>query len=131
MGLTVVVVDGDEVAELEMARKGRSLRGDTLHQATVTEEDIGVVVDELEAVLVVTSSKVGLGDGETNPVGDTLTEGTSGDLNTIGNTSLGVAWGDAVELTEVLQVIDGDLVAQKVEESVLEGAARINCQIEH
>lgn len=111
-----------------MTSEGACLGRDTLHQAAVTEEDVGVVVDEIEARLVVRASKVGLSDGKTDSVGDTLAEGTSGNLNAVGNTRLGVAWGDTAELTEALQVIDGDLVSQEVKEGVLEGTARAKRQ---
>jgi hypothetical protein len=41
---------------------------------------------------------VGLGNGQTNSVSETLTKGTGGHLNTGGVVGLGVAGGDAVEL---------------------------------
>jgi hypothetical protein len=43
---------------------------------------------------------VGLSNSQTNGVGETLTEGTSGHLNTRGVVSLGVAGSDAVDLLE-------------------------------
>jgi len=92
----VVVVDGNQVAELQVTSGGGSLRGNTLHGATVTEEAVGVVVDEVEAGLVEGTSGLGLGHGKTNSVGETLTKRTSGDLDTGGVVSLGVTGGDAV-----------------------------------
>jgi len=50
----------------------------------------------------------------------TLTERTGGDLDTVGDTVLGVTWGDGTDLTELLEVIHGDLVAGKVEHDVLQ-----------
>jgi hypothetical protein len=44
---------------------------DTLHEATVAEEDVGLVVEKLEAILVVDGAKVGLGNGKTDGVRDT------------------------------------------------------------
>jgi hypothetical protein len=82
---------------------------------------------------------VGLGHGETDGVSETLAERTSGDLDTGGVVSLGVTGGDAVNLlrksaksnliqreftyTELLQVVHGQGVAEKVEQSILEHAA--------
>lgn len=94
----VVVVDGNEVAELKVTGHGGGLGGDTLHGAAITEEHVGVVVEQLEARLVVDTTGVGLGHGETNGVSETLTKRTSGDLNTGGVVSFGVTGGDAVNL---------------------------------
>lgn len=94
----VVVVDHDEVAELKVASSRGGLTGNTLHGATIAEEAVGVVVDEVVAGLVEGGGGVLLGDGKTDGVGETLTKRTSGDLNAGGVVSLGVAGGDAVEL---------------------------------
>lgn len=94
----VVVVDGNEVAELQVTSHGGGLGGNTLHGTTITEESVGVVVEEVVAGLVEGGTDLGLGDGETDSVGETLTERTSGDLDTGGVVSLGVTGGDAVEL---------------------------------
>lgn len=50
----------------------------------------------------------------------TLTKGTSGNLNTGGNTNFGVTGGDRVNLTELLEVLHRDFVASKVKKNVLE-----------
>lgn len=94
----VVIVDGNQVAKLKVTSHRGSLAGNTLHSTTITEEHVGVVVEKLEAGLVVDTTGVGLGHGETNSVGETLAKRTSGDLNTGGVVSLGVTGGDAVEL---------------------------------
>ena len=60
-----------------------------------------MVVEDREVLLVEGSSEVGLGDGETDSVGETLSEGTSGDLDTISDTEFGVTRSDRVELTEL------------------------------
>lgn len=64
-----------------MASSRSSLGGDTLHSTSITEEGICVVVEEGETGLVELSGAVGLGNGETDGVGETLTERASGDLN--------------------------------------------------
>lgn len=95
-GDVVVIVDGNQVAELEVTGQGRGLTRDTLHQATITEEAVCVVVDQVEAVLVEGGASLSLGNGKTNSVGNTLTERSSGDLDTGGVVRLGVTRGDAV-----------------------------------
>lgn len=115
------------------------LGGNTLHGATITEEGVGVVVDEVEAGLVEGTGSLGLGNGKTNSVGETLTKRTSGDLNSGGVVSLGVTGGDAVNglgvmsekcklwyfdktHSESLDVVHAQGIAEQVEESILEHA---------
>ena len=145
----VVVVDRNQVAELEVAGERSGFGRDTLHQATVAGEHVGVVVKQREVLLVEGGAEVSLRDRETDGVGETLTERTGGDLDTRGDADLRVTRRDRVELTELfawqdrtrstspsfsprlasarmthlLEVIDGDLVAEEVEEDVLEGAS--------
>lgn len=137
----VVVVDGNQVAELQVTGHGGGLTGNTLHSTAITEEAVGVVVEKLEIGLVEDTTGVSLGNGQTNSVGETLTEGTGGHLNTGGVMGLGVAGGDAVELlgkistrlflgmefwktyTESLKVIQSELVTEEVEQRVLQQAA--------
>ena len=136
----VVVVDGDQFTELQVTGHGSGLGGNTLHSATITEEGVGEVVDELETWLVEGGGGVSLGNGKTNSVGETLTKRTSGDLDTWGVVALWVTWCDAVELlrkmseaklvrraintyTERLKVVNADLVAVQVVDSILEHAS--------
>ena len=94
-----------------------------------------MVVDQVEARLVEDGGSVRLANGETNGIGETLAKGTSGDLDTGSVVSLGMAGSDAVDLlsaksvqvltktirrykityTEVLQVVNGDLVAEEMD----------------
>jgi hypothetical protein len=87
--------------------KGAGLGSDTLLKTSISEETVGVVVEDLESVLVVNGTHVGLGNSETDSVGDTLTERSGGNLNTVSDTDLGVTRGDGVDLSEVLEVIHG------------------------
>jgi hypothetical protein len=96
------------------------LGSDTLLKTSISEETVGVVVEDLKFVLVVDSTHVGLGNGKTDSVGDTLSERTGGNLDTVSDTNLGVTGGDGVDLSEVLQVVHGQLVTTEVEQDVLE-----------
>ncbi len=103
----VVIVDTNQVTEFQVTSRGGGLTGNTLHSTAITEVDICVVVEEVVAGLVEHTTAVGLGNGQTNSVGETLTEGTSGHLNTGGVVSLGMTGGDAVELLEQLLLANG------------------------
>lgn len=94
----VVIINGNQVAELQVTSHGGSLAGNTLHSTAITEEAVCVVVDQIIARLVEDGGGVSLGNGQTNSVGETLPQRTSGDLNTRGVVSLGVTGGDAIKL---------------------------------
>lgn len=103
----IVIIDGDQVAQLEMASSRSSLASNTLHRAAITKEDIGVVVDKVVTRLVENSSSVGLRDGKTNCIGETLSKRTGGDLNARGVVGLRVARSDAVNLLSKVSTIQG------------------------
>lgn len=95
-GDLVVVPDRDEVTELKMTSERASLARDTLHQATITEEAVRVVVDDREIGLVEDGSGVGLGHSKANCVGDALAKRAGGDLDTRRIVSLGMTRSNAV-----------------------------------
>ena len=123
-GDLVGVVKDDEVVELLVGGEGGGLGGDTLLEAAITGEGEDVVTEDLVVVGVVDGLGHLLGDGKTDGVGDALSEGTGGALNAgggvLGVGELGVAGGHGVVLTEVLELIDGEVEAGKVEPGVKE-----------
>lgn len=96
----VVIVDGNEVSELQVTGSGGGLAGNALHSATITEEHVNVVVDQLIAGLVEDGGGVLLSNGETDGICETLTKRASGDLDTGGVVGLGVTGCDAVDLLQ-------------------------------
>lgn len=67
-----------------------------------------------------------MGNGETNSVGEPLAERASGDLDTVCMASLRVTRSQGAKLTELLEVIERELVAEEVEENVLERATALH-----
>lgn len=113
----------DEAAELLVARDRRRLAGDALHEASVTSKDVREVLDDREPVLVVGGAEVRLGDSESYCVRETLAERAGGHFDAVGVVVLGVAGRLGVDLTEVLQVLQGELVPEQVQEDVLQRAS--------
>lgn len=105
-----------------MTSNAGGLASNTLHQASITGKHISEVLDDFEVGLVESSGKMGLSDGESNSVGETLTERASRDFNAVGVVVFGVARGLGVDLTERFEVVEGKLVSEQVEEDVLERA---------
>lgn len=119
----VVVVDGNQVAELQMTSGGSSLAGNALHGAAIAEECVGVVVDQLEARLVEDSGGVCLCDRKTHSVCEALAKRTGGDFNAGCIVGLWMTGSLAVHLTERLEIVDAEVVAKQVQQGILEHAA--------
>lgn len=80
----VIVVNSDQITQLQMTSRRRGLGGNTLHETSVAEEHICVIVDQVIVGLVKNSGCVRLGNCETNGVGKALTERAGGNLYTRG-----------------------------------------------
>jgi hypothetical protein len=70
-GDEVVIVKDDQVAQAKVAGDGRSLRGNTLLEATITAEHEDVVVDDGVLLLVVAGGQVPLGNRHAHAIRET------------------------------------------------------------
>ena len=116
-GDVVVVVDGDQAAELEVAGQRRGLVGDPFLEAAVTGDDEGVVIADLGGEV---GPEPALGDAHAHPVGHALAERAGGDLDPGGVVVLGMAGRAAAPLAELAQVVECQPVAGEVEHRVEE-----------
>jgi len=96
-GNVVVVVNHNKVTELQVTGSRGSLAGNSLHSTTITEESVGVVGADIETGLVENGSSVCLSNSETDSIGETLTKGTGGNLDTGGVVGLRVTRCDGVD----------------------------------
>jgi hypothetical protein len=105
-----------------MTGQTASFARDTLHQAPITGKSIGIVGNYGKSFFVERGCHVGLSDGETHSIREALTEWAGGDFDAVGVAVLGMAWSFGIYLAEGLKVINCELVAQEMEEDVLQGA---------
>lgn len=92
----VVIVDHDKVSQLQMTCCTCSLAGNTLHCATISEEAVCVVGDQVEARLVEYGGSMSLCDSKADCVGKSLSEWPSRNLNARYFLGLGMTWGSAI-----------------------------------
>ncbi|RMP59518.1 hypothetical protein ALQ20_01151 [Pseudomonas syringae pv. atrofaciens] len=92
--------------------------GNTFHHAAIAHEHVGMVIDDGVAWTVELRGKRFLGSSETDGVGKALTQRTGGGLDARRVTVFRVAGSTAVQLTEVFQVVDGQVVAGQVQQRV-------------
>ena len=116
----VVVVQGDELAQAEMAGEARRLRRDPLLEVAVGAEGVRPVVDDVMAVAVELGPEARLGDRHPDRVREALAERAGRRLDARGQAVLGVAGRPGAPLAERLQVLERHVVAGQVEEGVQE-----------
>ena len=104
----VVVVDPAKVVEAEMSGERSSLGAHALHQAAVAAHRVDVVVEDLEARLVVAAREPALGDRHADAGGDALPERTSRRFHPRHPVILGMTGRVAAELAEALDVVQRD-----------------------
>ena len=115
-GDVVVVIESDQLAELQGTGKGAGFMRDALHQTAVAEESVGVVIDDLVAVTVELGGKTLFGDRHADGVADTLPQRTGGCLHAGRIAVFGMTWRLGVQLPELLQILDGEIVAGQVQQ---------------
>mmetsp|Transcript_21711 Transcript_21711/g.51621 ORF Transcript_21711/g.51621 Transcript_21711/m.51621 type:complete len:526 (+) Transcript_21711:683-2260(+) len=122
-GDAVVVVEGDQLAQAQVAGIGAGLMGDALLHAAVTGNCVGVVINQRHVRFVVHCRKVRLGSSQAHCVRDAHAQRSRGHLDAVRLEVLRVAWGLGAPLAELLQVVQAHAVeARQVQQRVLEHA---------
>ena len=114
----VVVVEGHQLAQLEVTGEAGRLRRDALLEVTVGADAVGPVVDDLVPGPVELGRQASLGDGHAHGVGEALAQRTGGRLDAGGQAVLRVARGPRAQLAEALELLERQVVAGQVEHRV-------------
>ncbi len=116
----VVVVQDDQLAEAQVAREARRLRGDALLQVAVAGDHVRPVIDDRAAVAVELRPEPPLGDGHADRVREALTERPGRRLDPRRQPRLRMTRGPRAPLAEPRQLVEREVVAGQVEERVEE-----------
>ncbi len=117
-GNAVVIVESNQLAQTQGSRQRADFVGDAFHHATVAEEGVGVVIDHVVAVAVKLGRQDFFGRCHAHGVGNALPQWASGGFYTGCIAVFGVAGSFAVQLTEVLQIVDRQLITAEVQQRV-------------
>src|SRR5690606_32241861 len=109
-GNAVVVVEEHQLTQAQSAGQRSYFVGDAFHQAAVAQERIGVVVHNVVARAVELRRQGFLGQRETNGVGNALPQRAGSGFDTRCVTVFRVPRDLGVQLTEVLDVVNGYVV---------------------
>ena len=80
-GDTVVIPEGDQLAQTQRTGPRTGRVGNAFHQATVAHEDPGVVIDDLVTIAVELGGQGTFGNCHAHGIGDALPERASGGLD--------------------------------------------------
>src|SRR6202041_3184653 len=101
-----------------MPRQRCRLLGDAFHQVAVAAQGIGVMIDDRVSGTVVTRREPRLRDGESDAVGEALTQRSRGHFYAGGIQPLGMTWSLAAPLSEALDFIQREIVSGKKQQAV-------------
>src|SRR5471030_1836679 len=117
-GDAVVIVESNQFTQAQRTGQGTDFVGNTFHHAAITQEHVGVVINDVVARTVELRRHDFFCQGKTYAVGQALAQWTGGGFNARGVAEFRVARGTAVQLAEVFQVIDRQVVAGQVQQRV-------------
>ena len=119
-GDAVVVPKDDKFAQAKRPCKRTGLVGDAFHHATIAQENIGVVIDNHMFATIELRRQDFFGKRHTNAVGDTLSEGACCGFHAWGITVFRMAGRSRMQLTKILQLGDRQVIACKMQQSVMQ-----------
>ena len=118
----VVIVEGDQLGQTQRSGQRAGLVADALHHAAITQERIGVVVnDVVTGVLIFAVEFRGqqlLGQRHAHGIGDALAQWTGGGFHARRHAHFGVTGGLAVQLAETLDLRHRQVVAGQVQQRI-------------
>ena len=103
----VVIPHHDQLAQLQMAGHGNGLLGNAFHQAAITGNGVGVVIDKVVAVTRVHHL---FSHRHADRGGDALAQRAGGGFHAVNVAIFGVACGFGTHLAKVLDVINRHIV---------------------
>ena len=122
-GDAVVVVQADQLVQLPRAGERAGFVADAFHHAAVAHEDVRAVIDHGMAGAVEFGGEQLLGQRHADSVRQALAQRAGGGLDARRHVHFRMARGAAVQLAEVLQLLDGQVIAGEVQQRVLQHRA--------
>ena len=117
-GNVVVIVKHDELAQPQRAGQRAGLVADAFHQATVTGENIGVVVNDVERVTVELGRHQALTQRHAHGIGQALPQRASGGFHARGDAEFRMARRLGVHLPEVFQLFHRQVIAAQMQQGI-------------
>ena len=114
----VVIPESDQLVQLPGAGQRTRFVRDAFHHAAVTHERVGMVVDDDVVGLVELGGEHFFRHRHADGIGNTLAEGAGGGFNTGRITILGVTRCLRMQLTELLDVVNRQVIAGQMQQRI-------------
>ena len=114
----VVIVENNQLAQTQSTRQRTYFVADAFHQTTVACKYVGSVIDHLMLIAVELGRQNLLSQRHTNAVSQTLAQGTGGGFDARSIAVLGVSGCATVQLTELLKLVNVQIVAGQVQQAI-------------
>ena len=115
---SVVIIDTDELGEPKRTRKRGCFMRNTFHQATITDEDVSKVINNIEIVAVKTSGQYLFRNSHSHRIGKALTQRAGRRLNTRGLTIFRMTGGYRTQLPEIPKIIHRQVITCQVKQGI-------------
>ena len=117
-GDAVVVVENNNVIEFLVTCEGCCFVGDTFHHTAVTGDDVDFAIEKTCISKTGHCAETFCSNSHTDTGSKTCSEGTCGDFNTAGVSVFRMSRCQAFPLTELLQIVHGQTIAEEVKKTV-------------
>ncbi len=124
-GDVVVIPKNDQLIELQVTCQRQGFLADAFHEAAVTNDRIGVVVNEAVAELCIQNA---FGKRHAHSIGNALSKWTSCGFDASGMTVFRMTCGACAELAEILDFIKGDVFVAREEEQRIKKHRAVTCR---
>ena len=115
-GDAVVIVEHDQLAQPQSTGQGADFVGNTFHHAAIAHEYVGIVIDDVVAAFIEVGCQGLFRNRHAHRIGDALSQRAGGGFHARGVAVFRMAWGLGVQLAEILQIVDGNVIAGQVQQ---------------
>ena len=112
----VVIVESDQFTQTQRTSQGTGFMRNTLHQTTVTQENVGVMVDDFMAIAVEVGSQSFFSNCHSNTVGNTLAKRTRCGFHPGGIAIFRMPRGLGMQLAKLLEILDAEVIACQMQQ---------------
>ena len=110
----VIVEEINQLAEFQLPGERSCFGRHALHQVSVADQPVGKMIDDLKPRPVVTRRKMRFGNRHAHAVAESLAERASGGFYARSQAAFRVTWRNAAPLAELLDLIQGQIIAGDV-----------------
>src|SRR5690606_23835002 len=101
----IVVVEVDNISKLQVTCQGSRFGSNPFHQIAVAADSVYLVVEQIEARLIIVRRQVFLGDGKPNAVSKALAKRAGSNVYAGSQSVLRMAGSFTVQLAEIPDII--------------------------